>query len=151
MNPIDKIKFVDAIEPQAGAAIAGNWISLKNVLKVLVVVQIAQGAANTVAITIEKAPLVDGASNVAIDVVVPIWSNLDSAASDDFVKRTNAVNYTTDAGVKNKIVVFEIDPSILGAGYAAINVNTGASNASNITSAHYLCELRESGADLDAD
>jgi len=151
MNQLDKIKFVDAIEPQAGAAITGNYISLKNILKVLVVVQIAQAAVNTVAITIEQSTAVAGTGHTAITQVVPIWSNLDTAASDVLVARTAAVSYTTDAGQKNKIIIFEIDASKLDATYDCINVLTGASDATNITSAHYICELRYSGADLDAD
>ena len=151
MINFDKVKVVDAIEPQAGAAITGKYISLKNIVKVHVVVQIAQAAVNTVAITLEQSTAVAGTGHTAITNVVNIWSNLDTAASDVLVARTAAVNYTTDAGQKNKIIVFEITPDILDDGYDVLNVLTGASDATNITSAHYLCELRYSGADLDAD
>ena len=151
MYQLDKIKFVDAIEPQAGAAITGNYISLKNVLKCLVVVHITQAAANTVAITLEQSTAVAGTSHTAITQVVPIWSNLDTGTSDVLVKRTNAVSYTTDAATNNKVIVFEVDATKLDAGYDVLNVLTGASSASNITSAVYICELRYSGADLDAD
>ena len=151
LHQIDKIKFVEAIYPQVGASISGLCISMKNILKVLVVVQIQQAATNTVAITIEQSTAVNKDGHTAITEVVPIWSNLDTAASDVLVKRTRAVNYTTDAGQKNKIIIFEIDASKLDATYDCINVLTGASNAGNLTSAHYICELRYSGADLDAD
>ena len=150
LHQIDKIKFVSAIQPQAGASISGTCISLKNVLKCLVVVQIAQASATQVVITLEQSTAVNKDGHTAITEVVPIWSNLDTAASDVLVKRTRAVNYTTDAGQKNKIVIFEIDASKLDATYDCINVLTGASNAGNLTSAHYICELRYSGADLDA-
>lgn len=148
---IDKIKFVDAIEPQAGATITGNYISLKNILKVLVVVQVAQATSDTVAITIEQSTAVAGDSHTPITEVVPIWSNLDTGTSDVLVKRTRAVNYTTDGGTTNKIIIFEINSDILDAGYDVLNVVMGASNASNIYSANYICELRDSGADLDSD
>jgi len=151
LNQLDKIKIVEAIEPQAGASISGYCLSMKNILKMLIVVQITQAASNTVAITIEQSTAVAKTSHTAITQVVPIWSNLDTDTSDVLTKRTNAVSYTTDAGVNEKIVVFEVDASKLDTGYDCINVLTGASSSANITSALYICELRYSGADLDAD
>ena len=141
-----------AIAPatQAGGS-TGKWLSMKNILKILIEVVVAQGAANTVAITIEQAINVNGDSNTAITEVVPIFSNLDTGTSDTLVKRTRAVNYTTDAGTNNKIVVFEIAADKLDVNtYDCINVNLGASSGSNIASATYWCELRYSGADLDS-
>jgi hypothetical protein len=54
------------------------------------------------------------------------------------------VSYTTDAGVKNKIVVFQIDPATLDIanGFDCIVVKTGASNVANITQAVYLLDER---------
>ncbi len=151
ISQLQKLKPVMAIAPatQAGGS-TGKWISLKNIPKVLVEVVIAQGASNTVAITIEMAPLVNGAGNTAITEVVPIFSNLDTGTNDDLVKRTRAVSYTTDAGTNNKVVVFEIDADRLDAGYDCINVNLGSSSGSNLAAATYWCELRYSGADTDS-
>ena len=148
---IDKHQIVKAIYPQAGGAITGDYVSLKNVVMAKVVVFINQAAANTVAITIEKATAVAPTGSTAITVAVPIWSNLDCAASNTLVQRTAAVNYTTDAGVKYKIIVFEIDPTTLGTTYDCITVKTGASSASNITAAWYELEMRYAGADVIAD
>lgn len=55
MNLIEKVKIVEAIAPQAGAAITGDYVSLKKAGHVTVVVDIAQGHADPVAITIEQA------------------------------------------------------------------------------------------------
>ena len=151
MFQLDKIKYVEAIEPQAGASISGKCLSMKNIIKMHIVVQITQAASNTVAITIEQSTDVSKSGNTAITQVVPIWSNLDTDTSDVLVKRTNAVSYTTDSGVQEKIIVFEVDAQKLDAGYTSINVLTGSSSSANITSALYICELRYSGADLDAD
>lgn len=148
---IDKFKFVDAIEPQVGASITGKYISMKHVLKAFIVVQVAQATADTVAITIEQSTAVAGTGHTAITKTVPIWSNLDTAASDTLVSRTAAVDYATDAGIKNKIVVFVVDSSKLDSGYDVLNVVMGASDASNIYSAAYVLQLRYSGADVDSD
>ena len=148
---IDKHQIVKAIQPQAGAAITGDYISLKNVVRCHVVVFITQAAVNTVAITIEQAQAVAPTNSTAITKVVPIWSNLDCASSNTLTQRTAAVSYTTDAGQLIKMVVFEINPEILDATYDCITVKTGSSDASNITAAWYECEMRYSGADVIAD
>jgi hypothetical protein len=53
------------------------------------------------------------------------------------VRQTDAANFTTDAGVKTKKVIFEIDPAKLdvAGGFDCIRIVTGASNAANITAA----------------
>jgi hypothetical protein len=143
INLTQEMKIVEAITPQAGAAITGDYVSLKNVQMAWAVVHINQAAVNTVAITIEQATDVSGTGHVAITKVVPIWSNLDCVASDTLVRRTDAVSYTTDAGQKHKTVVFQIDPATLTlANGDCITVLTGASDATNITSAIYLLETR---------
>ena len=148
---IDKHQIVKAIYPQAGGAITGDYISLKNVVKCHVVVFINQAAANTVAITIEQAQAVAPTNSTAITNVAQIWSNLDCASSNTLEQRTAAVSYTTDAGVAYKIVIFEIDPASLADSYDCITVKTGASSAANITAAWYECEMRYNGADVIAD
>jgi hypothetical protein len=141
----EKYKMVAALNPATDAAgRTGAYVSLKNVNLAFVVVHITQGNAATIALTIEQATAVAGTSSKAITVSVPIWSNLDVSASDALVRRTDAVSYTTDAGVKNKIVVFQIDPATLDIanGFDCIVVKTGASNVANITQAVYLLDER---------
>jgi len=136
-------KIVEAITPQAGAAITGDYVSLKNVHRAFVVVHVNQAEVNTMAISIEQATVVAGGDTKVITNVVPIWANEDCAASDALVRQTDAVNFTTSAAQKHKVVVFQIDPSILDLanGFDCITVKTGASNAGNLTSAmYYLCE-----------
>ena len=148
---IDKHQIVKAIYPQAGGAITGDYISLKNVVRCHVVVFINQASATQVAITIEQAQAVAPTNSTALIKVVPIWSNLDCAASNTLVARTAAVSYTTDVGQKYKIIIFEILPESLSATYDCITVITAASDATNITAAWYECEMRYSGADVIAD
>lgn len=138
---VEDAKVVSALAPAADAAGRnGAWVSCKNAHKVVVVVHLDQGNAATVALTIEQASAVAGTGAKVITNAVKIWSNLDTAASDTLVRRADAVNYTTDAGVKIKQVVFEIDPASLDVanGFDCIRVSTGASNAANITSAQYF-------------
>ena len=138
-------KIVEAITPQAGAAITGDYVSLKNTGLCIVVVHVNQANAATMAISIQQATAVAGTSTKVITVAVPIWANEDCATSDTLVAQTAAVNFTTSAAVKQKVVVFAIDPATLDLanGFDCITVITGASNAANITSAmYYLVNYR---------
>jgi hypothetical protein len=140
-NPVLDGKLVEAMPNATDAAgRTGDWVSLKNYALCYVIVDVTQGVATTIAISINQATAVAGTASKVITNTVPIWSNLDTVASDTFVARTAAVNYTTDAGVKNKIVVFQIDPSSLDLanGFDCIAVVTGASSASNLTHATYM-------------
>lgn len=141
----EKYKAVAALNPATDAAgRTGAYVSLKNVNMAYIVCHITQGNAATIAISINQATAVAGTGAKAITVSVPIWSNLDVSASDALVRRTDAVSYTTDAGVKNKIVIFQIDPATLDVanGFDCIAVVTGASNVANITQGVYLLDER---------
>lgn len=135
---VEGAKIVEAMAPATDAAgRTGDYVSLKNASRVFVVVHLTQGNAATVALTLEKATAVAGTGSTAITSVVPIWSNLDTATSDTLVRRTDAVSYTTDAALKNKMVVFDVDAASLGGDYTCLVVKTGASNVANITQAMY--------------
>ena len=137
----EQYKIVNCLAPAADAGgRTGAFVSLKNVHMAYVLFHITQGNAATIALSINQATNVAGAGSVPITVAVPIWVNLDTAASDAFARATAAVSYTTDAGVKLKIVVFQIDPATLNlaGGFDCIAGITGASNAANITEAEFF-------------
>lgn len=126
-----------------------DWISLKNAIRVTIFVSITQGNAATILLSLLQATNVSGGSGKA-GPAVPIWSNLDTAASDAIVRRTDGATYTTDAGVKNKIVVLDVDPSMLDVegGFDCIAISTGASNVANLTGAMALVEMRYGGENM---
>lgn len=137
---------IDLIPPQAnGSSITSPvYASLRNALKAWLVVKVAQGAANTVAITPVQATSDTGAGSKPIggaDVTVPIWLNDDTSlatGSDLFVAQAPALNFTTDATLKNKIVVFELSPEAgfdLVNGFNHVGLQIGASSASNVVTA----------------
>jgi hypothetical protein len=147
----EQIKMIELLAPAADAAgrAAGGAISLKNAGRAYLVAFLTQGNAATVLLTPMQASAVAKTGGKVLANAVRIWSNLDTAASDTLVRQTDAVNYTTDAGVKNKMVVFEIDPASLDVanGFDCIYLSTGASNAANITAAYaFLTDLRYGSA-----
>lgn len=130
------------LNPAADAAgRTSAYVSLKNSIKAYLVVHITQGNAATVALTPLQAQDVSGTGSKALSANVPIWSNLDVSLTSLLTQRSAAANYTTDAGLKNKIVVFEILPEAcldIAGGFKTIAIQTGASNAANITFAEIL-------------
>lgn len=114
-----------------------NYFSLRNALKAYIVVHLNQGNAATVALTPLQASDVSGTGSKVI-TATPIWSNLNESANSALTSRTAAANYTTDAGVHDKIVVFEIVPEQcmdVANAFDCVAIQTGASNAANITEA----------------
>ena len=116
----------------------GAWINLRNALKVWLVVEVNQGNAATVALTLLQATTVGGAGSKAISNAVPVWLNNATATSDALVAQAAALGYTTDATLADKLVIFEIIPEDTldqVNGFNHVSVSTGASNAANITGA----------------
>ena len=70
----------------------------------------------------------------------------DLATADAWVRQADAVNFTTDATVKEKMVAFQIELASLdiAGGFDCITVATGASNVANLTSAFAALETRYS-------
>jgi len=137
----ENVKLVEAIAPQAGGSeLTGDWINLENCNHLAVEAHIKQDNAATIALTIEQAKDVSGTDAKAITEAVPIFANQDCAAGDTLTRQTDAVSFTTSATLKNKIVVFEIDPATLDKanGFKCLRIKAGASDAANIVSARYL-------------
>lgn len=141
----EQCKIVSLLAPATDAAgRTGAYVSMKHVLKAWIKVHIAQGNAATILLSLLQATAVAGTGSKVFANAVPIWSNLDTAASDTLVARTAAVNYTTDAGLKIKQVIFEIDPAKMdfANGFDCLGLSTGASNVANVTAAEVLAAIR---------
>lgn len=132
---------VELLNPAADAAgRTSPYVSVSSAHKAYIELHIAQGNAATIQISVLQGQTSAGTNSKAVGAV-PIVSNLDCSASDVLVSRTAAASYTTDAGTKNKIIMFEINPADcmdLANGFDHIAVSTGASNASNVTEARLI-------------
>jgi hypothetical protein len=133
----EELVVVQTLKPAADAAGRnGEGVSLKNALMAWVEVHIDQGNAAQVTVTIEQCTAVAGTGNKAIPVV-PIWANQDYGTASPLTRQTDAVNFQTSVAVKQKKLIFQIDPSILDVAnnFDCIRAVTSASNAANITQA----------------
>jgi hypothetical protein len=131
------------LEPKADAAgrTSTNWVSLRNAQKGWLVFYVNQGNAATILVTPLQATSYTGTGSKALTNNVPIWLCDAATTADAFTTVTAAANYTTDANVAIKIVIFEITPEIaldMANGFNHIGVSTGSSNAANITSAMFI-------------
>lgn len=143
----ENLKVVEGLPPAADAAgRSSDIISLKNCHKLVAVVHINQGNAATIALALRQSQDVAGTGDKA-GPSVPIWANQDCVASDALVRQADAASFTTDAGLKDKLVIFEIDPSKLdvAGGFDCVKITTGASNAANITECTFYAVPRYPG------
>jgi hypothetical protein len=150
-NLFEGLEVIEAIAPQvanAGSAIDGDYISLKNAQMCWVVCHIAQANATVVTITIEVASAVAGTGHTVITNLVPIWVNLDCATASGMTRATDAANYNAGAGTTHKIVGFQIDPAAITglANGDCIKVVFSLSHATNLFSAIYYILPRYKGA-----
>lgn len=154
-NLVENAQIVEAVHPQTGgSAITGDYISLKKAGHVTVLCHINQGASDTIAITLEQATAVAGTGSKALVTEVPIFLVSDAATSDIWVRQTDGVAYTTSAATKHKLVAFEVDAEDLDVanGFDCLTVKFGASSASNIVAAQYVCsKLRYGPVSMIAD
>ena len=134
-----QIPPIALLAPAADAAgRTSGYRNLANGLKAYIVVHVNQGNAATVALTLLQAKDVSGTSSKALSAVAPIFLVNDTSVSDALIAQAAAVSFTTDATTKDKLVVFEILPEQVldvANGFKTIALQTGASNAANITEA----------------
>ncbi len=129
---------VSLLTPSADAAgRTSRYVKVGKADKAFIVCHINQGNAATVQLTPLQAQDTNGTNSKAISAT-QIWTDLDEVTLDQFTKQANAANYTTDAGIKDKVIIFEIAPQDMMDmvnGFNTIAIQTGASNAANITEA----------------
>lgn len=128
---------VAVLNPATDAAgRTGAYINCAYAQKAHIRFHVTQGNAATILVSVLQAVDASGTSSKA-GPTCQIWRNLDVATNDTLVRDTDAATYTTDAGVKNKIVIFEFDTTALDQanGFKYVTISTGASNVANITAA----------------
>lgn len=134
----ENAKVFGALKPATDAAgRTGRYFNLGLTHKAFVVFEIDQGNAATIVLDVLQATSAGGAgAKVIANGARRIWTNLDEATNDTQTRQADAASFTTDAAVKEKIVVMEVDPNDLDLtnGFTWVAARTGASNVGNLTS-----------------
>lgn len=135
---VEQLHPVNLLAPAADAAgRTGAYVNCAFAHKVHIRVHVNQGSASTALLSLVQATSAAGA-NAKAGPAAQVWANIDTATNDTLARVSpDASTYTTDAGVKLKIVCFEFDVSALDVlnGFQYVTVSTGASNALNTTAA----------------
>lgn len=147
----EKNKIVQILQPKTTNAASNTvWISLKNAARAWIVVNLTQAVGHATVLTVNQATAVAGTGTKVLTNNTRIWANEDVAASDTLARAADAKNYTVAADVKNKQVVFEIDPATcmdINNGFDCIGVNVGASaQVTNFASAEAIVEMKYQAA-----
>jgi hypothetical protein len=112
----EDLKIVEGLVPQIGAAapLTSDYVSVKNLQKLFAIIHYNQGDADNQTWRVMRDISVAGAASVVLVNNMVVWSNLDCVTSDTLVRRADAVNYASGAGLTHKLIVFQIDPASLG-------------------------------------
>ena len=123
------------------ALVTSDAVSLKNAQRAWIVVNLDTTASSACAL-IPYRTLAVGSAGVVLANVVPIWVNVNVAASDTLARATAALNYSTIADAYYKQVIFEIEPDNLGGSYDCIYITAGALAATEALCIEFFIEER---------
>jgi hypothetical protein len=140
-------KIVQLANPQTtNGGFTSDYVSLKNVKRATIIVELTQAVAHATAISINQATVVAGTDAKVLTNEALIWANEDVAASDTLVAKTDAKNYTVAADIKNKQIIFQIDPAScmdINNDFDCISVTSANSaQATNFASVTALLEMK---------
>lgn len=120
-----------------------DYISLKNAVKVTIIVELLQAVSHATALGVNEATNVAAGSAAAVTAVQKVWKNADVSSSDTLVRGTNAATIAATAGATNQQLVMEFDPATLSAGFDCIAATlSDSSQATNFATVTYLIETR---------
>jgi hypothetical protein len=123
-----KFKIVQLLQPTTtNASITSDAISLKGAIKATIICHYTQAVGHATTPTLKQATDVAIGTNAA-GPTSRIWANEDVATSDALVAQTAGASFAMAADVKNKIVVFEIDPATLTDGYDCVYLTQATSS-----------------------
>jgi hypothetical protein len=136
----------------AANAVACDVVSMKNFHKGAIVVTHTGSADTDLVLTVQEATNVAGGSAQTVANNVDIYADVDAGTSSDVLLRlTSAKTYTIDTGLApNQVVVFEIDPDALSAGFDCVTLGDSGGNASNTVNITFIGVPRYPGYPLAA-
>lgn len=134
-------KKVVAFAPKTtNAALTSQVVSLKNAIRATLTLIFTNAVGFASVPTIKQATDIAAATNAA-GPTCRIWANEDVAATDTLVAQTAAASYTMAADIKNKMIVFEIDPASLTDGYDCVYCTIATSSqATNFVAGEWEIE-----------
>lgn len=123
-----RFKIVTAFAPKTtNAALTSQVITLKGAIRAWLLLNFTNAVGFASVPTIKQATDIAAGTNAA-GPTCRIWANEDVAATDTLVAQTAGASYTMAADVKNKLIVFEIDPAAFTDTYDCVYCTIGTSS-----------------------
>jgi hypothetical protein len=139
----EKYKIVQLYCGQGTTAeVTTDAVSLKNAQMCWLIVNLDTTASSACLVTPMRATAVALTAGAVLANVVPIWVNVNVAATDTLARMTAALNYTTIADAFYKQLVFEIDPANLGGAFDCVYMTIGALAATEALCVEAIIETR---------
>ena len=120
------------------------WCDISDAVTAFILVHVTKGDAALTSFQIREGNTATGGGAQNLAGTALIWSNLNSTATNVLTRRTNDSIYALDnaSDGRGQIVLFQVDPARLSAGFMAIAVQVAAGNADNIASLQFLVERK---------
>lgn len=111
------------------AAITSDYVSLKNAHRAWILFIFKQAVAHATVASIYEATVVAGSDGQAMTATQRIWCNEDISDDLNLLRAAaDAASETLTADAADKLVIIEVDPAKLTAGYDCIAGHTTASS-----------------------
>lgn len=108
------MKPIQMLQPRTtNGGASTDWISMKDIVRIMIVVELTQAVGHATVLTLAQATAVAGTGTKATTNASKIWANEATGTADTLTRQTNAVSYTVTNDIANKQVVFVIEPSDL--------------------------------------
>lgn len=139
-----EFKIVQGAAPETtNSGKTADYVSVRNANWLWVIVELKQAVGHATAITLNRATAVAPTGGTTLATNVQCWLNEDCAATDTLVKQTDAKAVTVTNDVKNKQIVFGLDPATLGDTYDVVTVTAAdSSQATNFWAVTYLLDTK---------
>jgi len=132
------------------AANTSDYINCAKAEMIFFVCQLQNAAAQATVLSIYQATSAAAAGEKVIANAVPIWYSNDTVTTSNITQATAAVSYTVSESVKEKMVIFQLDPAALDLAndfaFAAIH-STASTELTNFISVVAVVETRHGGYD----
>jgi len=126
---------------------SSDYVRIDRDVRCTCVVQLTQAVGHATVLTIYQADDNADTNAEVLQNSVPIWECEDAASSSVLERQTDAKNYTVDADIKNKIVVFQLDPQYVTRPWVKITASD-SSEATNLISVLFLHEVNHAGDEV---
>ena len=126
-----------------------DYVSLKNAIKVWIVLQFTQAVGHATSVQPKKATAVAGTGATNITKNAQGWKNEDTATSDTLVAATAATSFAVANTVKKKQIIIEIDPANgdFDENYDVLGCSVSdSSQATNFVAAQYFIQTKYQAA-----